>query len=211
MISTKELKSLPDRHRLKQLCKSISVLDAIFSEDWLDRYYSFQSKWSITEEFCEMRNGQGDNVLILFHSNGCVINGMIHEYYPKDKSKLTEGLPDIFNEFIFGEPVNSIGTTFCIWADNNSKWKIGNVEDFEDGSQEVLYIFNGIPQTYIDWAAYYFEIDWKDKDKVNETVSMIYKGFPLTNEMVYTLNNNFNHLKQLIEDLKEIEYPYALR
>lgn len=65
-----------------------------------------------------MRNGQGDELLILFRNDGCVINGMAHEYYPKDKAKLTIELPQIYHGFIFGEPVHSTGTTFCIWTNN---------------------------------------------------------------------------------------------
>jgi hypothetical protein len=82
MISTTNLALLPNKLHLRQICKAISVLDAILSPEWVDRYYSYQSKWSENEEFCEMRNGQGDDMMILFREEGCVINGMTHEYYP---------------------------------------------------------------------------------------------------------------------------------
>lgn len=89
MISTANLTALPNKLKLYQICKSISLLDAIFAENWIDRYYSFNTKWSDTEEFFEMRNGEGDQILILFQPDGCVINGMAHEYYPKNKEELT--------------------------------------------------------------------------------------------------------------------------
>jgi hypothetical protein len=93
-----------------------------------------------------MRNGQGDQMLIVFSENGTCINGFAHESEmngwknvaiegkksfseiffgsnSESKTKLTQvipigiidELPKVFNEFIFGEPVKSIGTTFCIW------------------------------------------------------------------------------------------------
>lgn len=57
---------LPNREILQKLCKRIVVLDAIFSQEWQYRYYSYNSKWSENEEFCEICNGKGDHILILF-------------------------------------------------------------------------------------------------------------------------------------------------
>lgn len=207
MISTENYSNLPDRHKLKSICKSISVLDAIISEDWLDRYYTFNSKWAENEEFCGMKNGQGDELLILFRKDGCVINGMTHEYYPKDKVRLTKGLPKIYNEFIFGEPVNSIGTTFCIWTNDDNVWQIGEPECFDDGSEEMLAIFDNNPQTYITWASDYYEEGFFVSEKTLKTVTDIYDGKVLTKSMVLTINNNFDHWEQLKEDLAEINYP----
>lgn len=182
------------------------MLDAIFAEEWLDRYYSFNSKWSDTEEFFEMRNGEGDQVLILFTGYGCVINGMTHEYYPKDKRKLTNRLPEKYHEFIFGEPVNSIGTTFCIWTNTNSRWTIGEVSDFDDGSSEILNIFDGNPQTYFNWATDYFELEFQNNGPALNSIRKIYQGDTLTKDMVFALNSNFEHWQQLSDDLKEISY-----
>src|SRR5882762_11464650 len=114
MVSTKNYNLLPDRISLEHICISISVLDAIISQEWQYRYYSFNSKWDANERCLQMRNGSGDEMHILFRQDGCAINGFAHEYKQQDKSKLTTGLPSIFNDFIFGEPVNSIGTTFCL-------------------------------------------------------------------------------------------------
>lgn len=207
MISTKNYSNLPDRHKLKEICKSISVIDAILCEDWLDRYYTYNSKWADKEEFGGMKNGEGDELLILFRNDGCVINGMTHEYYPRDKAKLTEGLPKIYNEFIFGEPVQSIGTTFCIWTNNQNIWQIGQLENFEDGSKEMLKIFDGNPQTYIDWATDYYENGFAVNENTLKVVTEIYKGKTLTKSMVLTINKDIDHWQQLQEDLMEIKYP----
>lgn len=208
MISTKNLLSFPDRRQLRQICKSISVLDAIFAEEWVYRYYSFNSKWSDGEEFFEMRNGEGDHILILFLDDGCVINGMMHEYSPKDKTRLTQGLPEKYHEFIFGEPVHSIGTTFCVWTARNEAWSTGEVHDFNDGSEDVLKIFDGNPQSYLDWAIDYFELELADADAALSVITLIYQGKMLKKEMVYALNESFEHWQQLKSDLVEIDYPF---
>lgn len=207
MISTKYYSALPRRDKLQKLCKSISVIEAIIAEDWLDRYYSYNSKWADQEEFCEMRNGQGDSLQVLFRSDGCVINGMTHEFYPKDKSKLTQGLPKIYEEFIFGEPVKSIGTTFCIWTNKENAWQIGEVENFDDDSGEMLKIFDCHPQTYIDWAIGYYEDGFIVNEHTLNIVSDIYQGKILTKSMILTINKDIDHWSQLQEDLIEINYP----
>jgi hypothetical protein len=157
-----------------------------------------------------MRNGSGDHMLILFQNEGCVINGMTHEYYPKDKGKLTAGLPKVYYEFIFGEPVNSIGTTFCLWTIDKSIWRIGEPEDFEDGSAEMLAILDGNPQTYIDWATEYYEDSFVPSDNTYEVISEIYDGSVLTRAMILSLVDNLSDWGKLKDDLKEINYPFQL-
>lgn len=205
MISTKDYTSLPGRNTLETICKAISVLDAILCQDWQYRYYSFNSKWDVNERCLQMRNGSGDEMYVLFQDDGCVINGFAHEYQQQDKSKLTKGLPSIFHEFMYGEPVNSTGTTFCLWTTELKNWQVGQLESFEDNSEEMLNIFDGTPQAYIDWATDYYELDIISL----ETASKIYNGQPLTKELVLSLVEELENWQQLENDLIEIDYPYS--
>lgn len=216
MISTKHINSLPAPKKLQTICKAISVLDAILSQEWEYRYYSYNNKWSVNEEFFEIRNGEGDHMLILFKQEDCIINGFAHELYDFEeklptKEKLTHEMPEIFNEFIFGEPVQSIGTTFCIWTTEQNKWKTGKLEHFEDGSDEFLEIFDGNPQTYIDWATEYFEECYIETGIPLETVTEIYNGKTLTKEMVLKIVEELEDWEQLEDDLKKIGYAYNLK
>ena len=77
--STENLNLIINPENLQKLCKSISAIEAIISPEWEYRYYSYQKDWSGTGEFCEMRNGQGDQMLILFGKDGICINGFAHE------------------------------------------------------------------------------------------------------------------------------------
>lgn len=207
MISTKDYSLLPDRKSLETICKAISVLDAIISQEWQYRYYSYNSEWDTDERCLQMRNGSGDEMHILFSEDGCAINGFAHEYDQQDKAKLTHNLPTIFNDFIFGEPVTSIGTTFCLWTTELKNWQIGQLERFEDNSEEMLNIFDGQPQTYIDWATDYFE----ESGIPLHTVSKIYSGKPLTKEMVLSIVDKLEDWEQLEKDLMEINYPYDFK
>lgn len=204
MISTEDYSQLPGRRALQQICKALAVADAIISQEWEYRYYSYNAEWAEDEESFQMRDGQGDEMLILFREEGCVINGLAHEYEQPDKKKLTQGLPAIFNEFIFGEPVNSIGTTFCLWSTQDNKWQTAVLESYEDNSGEMLSILDGDPQTYINWATDYFELDFKE----GNAITSIYQGQMLTKEMVLSVNEELEDWEQLKADLDEIDYPY---
>ena len=207
MISTAFPFNLPEPGRFRQICKSVSVLDAVLSKSWIKRCYTYNSKWSKHEEFCGMMSDVGD-LLILFCVEGCVVNGMVHEYYPKDKGKITKGLPASFHPFMFGEPVHSIGTTFCLWNNGNS-WESGQIEDYQDGSLHMLKMFDDNPQTYIDWASVHYGDHFLKGDKTLEIVSLIYNQRPLEKSMIFSLVSSMDHWEQLEADLQEIDYPYS--
>ena len=144
------------------------------------------------EEYFQMRNGSGDEFQILFSHYGSIINGQAHESEmsswierevlpitfkeklaklfgqkktttePKIWVGVVDDIPNEFKEFIFGEPIKSIGTTFCIWRKaDEDKWNIGNIQfpkdKYGDGSADLLYILDNNPSTYKKWANEYYE------------------------------------------------------
>ncbi len=213
-LSSTHRMNLPKPAELQTLCKALSVLEAIFSPEWEYRYYSYNNKWNEGQEFFQMRDGEGNEMLVLFTKSGVVINGFDHELYDYEaklpaKSELTLNLPVHFNEFIFGEPVASIGTTYCLWTNEQEEWTVGNIKYKDDGSNDHLYIFDGNPMTYIDWVlSYYFddELDNLSSEAI-ESVCNIYKGVPLTKEMVLSLNSDLEDWEELKSDISNIGYP----
>ena len=103
-----------------------------------------------------MSDGEGDQLLVLFRPEGCVLNGYLLGYDEPPKTDLTRGLPAAFREFLFGEPVASIGTTFCAWYTPEGGWQAGTVDEEDDGSEELLGIFDNNPTTYAEWATEYY-------------------------------------------------------
>jgi hypothetical protein len=209
MLSTQDLSALPAELDLQRVCKALAVLDAIISPEEEYRYHTYDAKWGEGEEVFEMNDGEGDQMLILFAPEGAVINGYADGLEEPDKAQLTHGLPQAFHEFIFGEPVNSIGTTFCLWTEDNQPWQLGKGATDEDGSDELLYILDGHPRTYIDWAQEYFEEDRFHKDGLPVgTVTQLYYGETLTKPMVEALVTHVADWEALRRDLDEINYPY---
>ncbi|RZK21574.1 MAG: hypothetical protein EOO56_11155, partial [Hymenobacter sp.] len=77
MLSTTNYAALPAAPVLQRLSQALAVLDAINSPEWEYRYYSYNPVWSEGEELLEMRDGEGDQLLVLFRAEGCVINGYL--------------------------------------------------------------------------------------------------------------------------------------
>lgn len=210
MISTKELQLLPDHKNLRAACKAMSVLDAILCQDWVYRYHSYNSEWSEGEEFFEMRNGEGDQLLILFKEEGTAINGYFAEAEQGEKAGLTLGLPEVFHEFLFGEPVHSAGTTFAVWKTGNLDWQTGTPAVSDDHSEELLSPLDGKPETYIKWAMDYFKGSYNQKGIPLDTVTRIFNQETLTKEMVLSIVTELEDWEQLKEDLVEISFPYHI-
>jgi hypothetical protein len=155
-----------------------------------------------------MRNGSGDEMFVLFREEGCVINGFAHEYKQPDKAALTQDLPPVFLEFVFGEPTESIGTTFCLWTTEPNIWRSGKMEHYDDNSDEMLKIFDGQAQTYVNWATEYFEGSYRETGIPVDTIASIYSGKALTREMVLAIVNQFDDWEKLKSELTEIDYPF---
>ena len=245
-ISTWNLSNLPTIDELKKLCKSISTLDAIICPEWEYRYYSYQNDWDkeLGEEYMEMRNGSGDNFSVLFTKDGAIINGQAHEsemcnwkaveikpknftqkLFGKKETELKqtiwkgviENVPQEFHHFIFGEPIKSKGTTFCIWKKySDNSWQVGVIDypndDYKDGSEDLLYILDNNPETYQKFAVDYYEDEFEfDISKLDiNIVKQIYNHSVLTKEIALKLNPNLEDFEKLKTDLDEIGYPYEL-
>ncbi len=243
--STTKLELLYPPNKIQQLCKSISAIEAIICQEWEYRYYSYQNNWSETEEFCEMRNGSGDQMLILFSNNGICINGFDHKSeisgwkrIPKKQKKsllqklfnnnnqeteliqeihngIVGNLPHVFHEFIFGEPVKSIGTTFCIWKTNdNSKWTKGYIDlpnlGEIDGSKYLLELLDGKAETYKKWAESYYEDEFAERELDLSAIQKIYDGDLITLDLIQKINPILEDLDKLKSDLDEIGYNHNL-
>ena len=208
MLHSQNLTALPDNQVLQRLCKALAVLDAINSPEPEYRYHSYDANWDVGEEFFEMNDGEGDQMLVLFRPEGCVINGYADGLEQPDKAQVTRGLPEVFDEFVFGEPVSSIGTTFCLWYTPRYGWQTGPLNNEDDGSEELLYLFDNNPDTYADWANEYF-IDETDREPIDaEDVAHIYRHEPLTKATVLAINSELEDWPQLEADLQTIGYPY---
>jgi hypothetical protein len=213
MISTRSLRELPNVDELKRICQSLAMLDAIVEPDWEYRYYSFDANWGDGEKLASMRNGSGDLYSILFNSAGAIIKGFAHESAMAEHSVetgevwpgLLDDVPPEFETVLSDPAFVAEETSFCIWRKHGELvWQIGNFKfpdaHYPDGSEDLLYILDGKPETYATWASEYYE-----RPVPVEAVKEIYAHKPLTQQLVSRLNPECS-LEQLESDLDQIAY-----
>ena len=206
MLSTRH-PNLPAPADLQRLCQALAALDAINSPDPEYRYYTYNPAWGEDEAVFEMSDGEGDQLLVLFRPEGCVINGFVSDYDPPAKTDLARGLPAVFQEFMFGEPVNSIGTTFCLWYEPGPGWQTGHAAD-DDYSEDLLYIFDNQPITYAEWATEYYTDETDKKPVTPQAVAPVYAHEPLTKALLMSIVDGVEDWALLAADLQAIGYPY---
>jgi hypothetical protein len=207
--------SLPNPVGLRQKAQTLAVLDAIMSPDWQYRYYSFNSKWAKDEMMASMTDGCGDNFFILFNPHGAILKGFDHENFMspwarEDRSLwpgMFTGVPRQFAQFLTEPAFDISNTTFCAWRlHTDQEWHSGVADcphnnEGGDGSEELLSIFIGGPESYQKFSKEYYE-----KDLPAKQLARIYDHEFLTEELVKELNPDVS-LSDLEKDLEEIAYP----
>ena len=213
MISSRSLRELPNVDELKRLSQSLALLDAILMPDWEYRYYSFDANWGDDEMLASMRNGSGDSYSILFNSAGAIIKGYAHESamarHSADTGEVWPGVldqvPPEFETVLNDPAFVPEETSFCIWRRRGDHvWQTGNIKfpdaDSPDGSEDLLFILDGKPETYASWAS-----EYNERPIPLDAVKAVYAHKPLTQQLVSRLNPD-RSLADLEGDLDEIGY-----
>jgi hypothetical protein len=163
-----------------------------------------------------MRNGSGDEYFLVFSPQGAILKGFDHEspMSPWEREPaavwpgVLDGVPAVFASFL-AEPAFSMGDcTFCIWREpSDEHWQHGQIAfpegdaDDPDGSGGLLWMFDCKPETYVDFAAEYYE-----KTLDIDVVRRIYAREPLTPIVVAELNPEASW-ESTVKDAKEIHFP----
>jgi hypothetical protein len=210
---------LPDPDTLRDHCRALAMLDAILSPDWSSRYYSFDARWSATEELGSMRNGSGDEYSIVFTPAGVYVRGFDHESpmspYAEDEvwPGVVDFVPEEFRSCVEEPAFSDDGVprvTACLWRRTTDEgWQTGEIEFPEghgdpDGADWLFRLLaDRSPEAYASFAGDYYEV-LVDMDAVRH----VYALRPLTDEVVRALNTE-RTLADLAEDIAEIGYPTA--
>ena len=209
-VSTATPERIPEIETLRRLTKSVAMLDAIICPDWEYRYFSYDSKWGPGEEIASMRDGCGNDWFLLFDHHGAALKGLAHEY-PLDGAAFAERIqqtvPAEFSSFL-KEPAFSMDiASFCIWRRaTDSGWTVvtpakGRASPEDDGSADLIDVFDGNPETYRTWAMHYYE-----REIAAPAVEAIYEHQPLSDQLVASLNEELS-LPDVLSDAMQIGYP----
>ncbi|MFP8886766.1 hypothetical protein [Streptomyces mangrovi] len=216
-------RQFPSIADLRNLCRSLAMLDAILSPDWEYRYYSFNTGWADGEEMASMRNGSGDEYSIMFSAAGAYVRGFDHEApmspYGNDGEPwpgVLDEVPEDFKSFV-DEPAftdkNDVPlVTACLWRKaTDDRWRHG-VIDFPagwsdpDGATGLFeLLIDRSPEAFRRFAEDYYEVP-VDLEAVRD----VYALQPLSQQLVSSLNAEVT-LADLAEDIAEIGYPQSAR
>ena len=74
------IQRLPDLPTVRRISRALAVLDLILNDDQdILSYFSFDARWSETEEAALMRDGSGNEYSIVFSPDGAFAYGFDHE------------------------------------------------------------------------------------------------------------------------------------
>lgn len=215
------LRQLPDPQTVRRVSRALAMLDVVLNEtvpngygDDLN-YFSFDARWSATEEAALMRDGSGNEYSIVFSADGAFGYGFDHESpmspYVNDMRPwpgLLDGVPDVFHsardDKAFWDPLGAPRATVCFWrTTSDGAWRCGPVEGAdEDGADAVFELLtDSRPEAYLTFAEEYYE-----KALPLEPIRHIYALMPLTEYVVTTLNPT-RRLTDLRDAIAEIGYP----
>ncbi|MFE3167939.1 hypothetical protein [Streptomyces sp. NPDC059224] len=210
---------LPSIADLRDLCRSLAMLDAILSPDWEGRYYSFNAGWADGEEMASMRNGSGDEYSIVFSTAGVYVRGFCHESpmspYGNDGEPwpgVIDEVPELFKSFVeepaFTDEDGVPVVTACLWRGaTDDRWCHGVIEFPEsavdpDGATSLFELLvDRTPEAFQRFAEDYYEVS-VDLAAVSHVVALR----PLSQKLVSLLNPEVS-LKDLAQDIAEIGYP----
>nr|WP_198955557.1 hypothetical protein [Frankia sp. CcI49] len=214
-------RQLPPIADLRNLCRSLAMLDAILSPDWEYRYYSFDASWADGEEMASMRNGSGDEYSIVFCAAGAYVRGFDHEApmtpYDRDRDGepwpgVLDSVPAVFRRFVdepaFTDEDGTPVVTACLWREaSDDRWRHGTI-DFPsdhpdpDGATMLFELLaDRSPEAFQRFAEDYHEVTVD-----LEAVRALYALRPLDPGLVASLNGEVT-LADLAEDISAIGYP----
>ncbi|POX55369.1 hypothetical protein C3489_10820 [Streptomyces sp. Ru71] len=208
---------------LRNLCRSLAMLDAILSPDWEGRYHSFNAGWGDGEEMASMRNGSGAEYSIVFSAAGAYVRGFDHEApmspYGNDGEPwpgVIDEVPEAFKPFVEEPAFTDEGgvpvVTACLWREaTDDRWRHG-VIDFPAGCPDpdgatglFKLLVDRSPEAFQRFAEDYYEIPVD-----LEVVRDVYALRPLSQKLVSSLNSEIT-LADLAVDIAEIGYPQPTR
>lgn len=201
--------ALPNVAELKRITQSLATLDLVICPEWEDRYYSFDSTWSPTEQMASMRDGCGDEWFLLFDSSGAAgLKGLAHESPAASingfSRRLADAVPEALKSFSTEPAFSWDHTTFCYWrlADDSDWHEPPEQASFDTGALELLEILVTGVEGYRQFASEYYEQDFDAS-----TLSQIFDHIPINSELLSALNRDVS-IDDIREYLVQVGYPH---
>lgn len=205
---------LPDRQTLKKICKGQAVLDWIICGQEFERYHIFLK--SESEEYdgneayigLNFEDTDGPSVHLYFSEKGCII---VPSECDSDKelnnAEFEKKIPEEFKAF-YKKNYSGKDIPFVIYTEGDNAWK--SQVNFQ--TEDLIYNLDHLstdPEFYKEWAIDMFEEDTAILEDMNsDTISEIYEGRVLTEQMVLSIVSKVEDWSDLENALNEIPYRF---
>lgn len=143
--------------KLRKRMKTLAVADAVLSPEWEYRYFSYNSKWSDTEELASMRDGCGNHWFLWLREDLAGYKCLsLDDGVMRNIESARNTFPVQYKDFL-DEPAFTIDEATCIWHLSGSEWvKHGlSVRQIIDLEEVLAWTAEG----YHSWATDYYETD----------------------------------------------------
>jgi len=188
-------KDLPEKNTLLKLSQRLALCDAILSQDWEHRYFSFDSFWNVSsgEKLASCRNGEGQQVFLLFSYSGVYGNiidsDIAHRANVVSVSYLS---PNFFKEPAF----NISNSCAFFWNDTDSdSWSHDGIGFNET---DLIRFYKSDYKKYHGWSEGYYEQEISE-----EAIKNIFSGQDINPSDLYLLNPDID-MAQFCIDFFEI-------
>jgi hypothetical protein len=189
--------ALPPAADLERICRGLAMLDAIRSDAWEARLYSFDSAWSEGQRMASMRNGQGDEWFFAFEDHHVFLKGFFHELPRADRAVVYAGCPQELAHHLDEAAFSMDDVTFGGFFAPERGWTLrGDV-----AAMSELAILTDDPEAYRVYAADYFEVALP-----LDAIAHVLAGKPLDDAILAELASE-RTLEELEADRREIGYP----
>ncbi|KHE67977.1 MULTISPECIES: hypothetical protein [Capnocytophaga] len=210
------LQQLPNVKTLKQLCKGQAVLDWIICGHEYEVYHTYYKANEEEYDGYEAQWGHGfededgSSLSFYFVDKACIIvpSSSAEDSKGGDNHDLERKLPKVFLPY-YRKNFTESDIPFVIYSLDGETWYC--IENF--AVEEHIDKFDKIttnPAVYKEWAqAYLGEEAYLQETMSEQTISDIYAGKVLTEEMVYSLVTEVYDWVDLETELNEIPYRFS--
>jgi hypothetical protein len=198
LASVAKSPTLPSPTDLERICKGLAALDAMMSDDWESRYYSFNRAWNKKSKLrmASMRNGEGDDWFIVFAPAGVFVKAFWHEYPREDVDDIYAGLPKGLAAQRKEAAFSMEDVTFGGFHDGKQWTLRGNAKPMRDD----LAILTGDAKKYRAYVQAVFE-----RKVPLDAIEHVLAGDKLDAKLVARITDE-RTLADLKDDLAEIGY-----
>lgn len=215
MNQKKYLENLPDRQTLKKICKGRAVLDWIICGHEFETYHNYFRSNQDEYEGIEAQIGfdfeeeDGVSLSFYFEEKGCLI--VPSPCIPKDRlpnnREFEKKIPKVFLPY-FKKNFSNADIPFVIWTLKDEPWHYEQHFDFEEKIDKFEQLSTD-PKLYKKWAIEFFDGEtYLREDMKEETISDIYEGKMLTEDMVFDIVTEVEDWMDLEEELDKIPYRF---